>query len=428
MNKKETVKRLVGPIGIQVVKKAKMILGIIRAYKSRTIGLCEIKSEKIKLQQKLSLKNKNVFFGYYDLQQMNEKQDRLLVHICDQKANTQTDAITIAYYDLKTHQYINIAQSRAWSWQQGSRLRWSTKNQEEILFNNLEDGRYVCQIWNVEQKKKIRTIPMPLYDIDAGMNYGLGINFSRLQRLRPGYGYNSLPDDTIGEMIPKNDGIKLYDFNKNEIRTIISYKRLCEGLKDAENYQHYINHISISPNSKHFMFFHVYTKGVGMAWNVRLFICDIDGQNLKLLEEKNTISHYTWKDNSTLLTTFINRERKGSCYAEYNINTGERVVIGGMDLSLDGHPTFFKNNQFFISDTYPQKDCLQKVFIFNIKDNTYKEILKIFHTPRLYEEKRCDLHPRLTFNNQYFSIDTVYKDHCKSVLLFKIDISSKSDE
>ena len=422
MNKKELIKRMIGPAGIQVIRKMKMFRGIMRAYKAGTVGRCEIKDSHVKLKSKLSIEGKHVFFGYYDLQQMNESQTRLLVHICRRNANTCKDAVEIAYYELANQRFEKVAESHAWSWQQGSRLRWNPLNQSEILFNNLEDGKYVCQIWNIEKKVKIQTIPIPLYDVDRGMHYGIGVNFSRLQRLRPGYGYNSLPDGTIGQNIPKDDGVLLYDFQKKEVKLIISYEQLCEGMEDAQKYQHYINHVCISPDGNKFMFFHIYTKGAGMEWHVRLCVSDMRGDKIQILEEKYTISHYTWKDDFTLLTTYINRRGESSCYAEYNIKTGERTVIGGDELKLDGHPTFLNDVPIFISDTYPKKDCLQTVFLYDEAKNVYNKLVDIFHTPLLYEEKRCDLHPRLTPDNRYFSIDSVYSDCLRKVLLFELDI------
>lgn len=419
MNKKELIKKIIGPVGIEAVRKIKMMRGIFRAYKAGTIGHCEIKDPQIKLASVLSVKDKNVFFGYYDLQQLNKMQTRMLVHICDRNANTHKDAVTIAYYDIATHRFESIAESHAWSWQQGSRLRWNPLNQNEILFNNLENGKYVCQMWNIEKKVKIQTIPLPLYDVDREMHYGIGVNFSRLQRLRPGYGYNSLPDTTVDQNIPKDDGVFLYDFRKNEINLILSYEKLCEGMEDATKYQHYINHVCISPGGNKFMFFHIYTKGIGMAWHVRLCVSDMKGNEVRVLEEKHTISHYTWKNDSTLLTTCINRQGKDSCYAEYNTETGKRTLIGGDELILDGHPTFFSDNQSFISDTYPKKDCLQTVFIYDMRNNEYKKLVDVYHTPRLYEEKRCDLHPRLAQDNRFFSIDSVYSDCLRKVLLFE---------
>lgn len=47
-------------------------------------------------------------------------------------------------------------------------------------------------------------------------------------------------------------------------------------------------------------------------------------------------------------------------------------------------------------------------------------MLDIYHNPRMYEEMRCDLHPRLTPDNKLFTIDTVYSKCKRSVLIFKI--------
>ena len=62
MNKKELIKKIIGPVGIGVVRKIKMIRGIFRAYKAGTIGHCEIKDPHIKLVSVLSIKDRNVFF------------------------------------------------------------------------------------------------------------------------------------------------------------------------------------------------------------------------------------------------------------------------------------------------------------------------------------------------------------------------------
>lgn len=416
---KELIKKIVGPLGIKAVKVLKMSLKILDAIRKGTWGKCNIYDE-VRLIEHLAIENKNVFFGYYDLQQFNVTHDKMLVHICKKNADTRKDIAEIAYYDLNDKQYHSISTSSAWSWQQGSRLRWNALNQDEILFNNVEDNHYVCQIWNVTKKEKVKTIPIPLYDIDREMRYGFGVNFARLQRLRPGYGYNSLPDLTEHESIPQNDGIFRYDFNSSEVKLIISYQWLCRDIPDADKYQHYINHISVSPDGDSFMFFHIWTKGPGMKWTVRLCVSDIAGCHIKVLEQERTISHYTWKDSKTLLTTFINQKTNESCYSEYDVTTGNRKVIGDGHIWMDGHPSYMIGGKMFITDSYPLAGNMQHLYLFDIQGNKRRSLVDIFHNPRLYEEKRCDLHPRLTEDNRYVSIDTVYDGCKKSVLLLEL--------
>lgn len=421
MSVKEIIKKAIGQKGIEKVRGMKMLVRVVKAKHIGTERVCKI-YRPAHLQKEFSIEGKNVFFGYYDLQQIDSTGRRLLLHICNKDTDTKKDSVDIVCYDLDRDKYVKIAESHAWAWQQGCRTRWNPLKKDEILFNNMADGHYVCQIWNVENKTLVKTLPIPLYDIDREMNYGLGVNFSRLQRLRPGYGYNTLPDETEGKNIPQNDGIIKYDFKTEKVKLLISYQRLCEGMYDANAYQHYINHISIAPDGQHFMFFHIYTKGAGLRWKVRMCVSDSEGKDIKVIEEAHTISHYTWRNSETLLTTRINRENKGSCYALYNTRTGIRTVIGGEELKLDGHPTFLKGGDVFISDTYPQKDFLQHVFLYDMKKQERKSLVDIYHTPRLYEEQRCDLHPRLTPDNKHFTIDTVYKGKRRSVLLFDLKV------
>ena len=58
MNKKELIKKIIGPVGIEAVRKIKMMRGIFRAYKAGTIGHCEIKDPQIKLVPVLTLYNR----------------------------------------------------------------------------------------------------------------------------------------------------------------------------------------------------------------------------------------------------------------------------------------------------------------------------------------------------------------------------------
>lgn len=366
----------------------------------------------------LSITSHHVFFGYYDLSQMDNDEKKLLVHIANQKSNPQCDPIKICTYNLVEKKYEIITQSFAWSWQQGCRLRWNPVDSSQIMFNNCVDGKYVCEIWDTNKKCRVREIPIALYDIDSNLAYGYGVNFSRLQRLRPGYGYSSLPDSTKGQRIPLNDGIFRYDFRKDEVKLIISYERLCEDFSD-NLYEHYINHISVSPDGSRFMFFHLWSLGDVNKWKMRLYVSDQEGKELKLLEETDVISHYTWKDNKTILTTKINNDSKETCYYQYEIENGRKLSVKESHLYLDGHPTYLKDGKAFISDTYPQPDNFQHLFCIDTESDRYYPILDIYHDPRMYGEKRCDLHPRVSKSNNYITIDTTYKGGSRSVVILK---------
>ena len=285
-NMKKLIKKLIGQNIWLKLRSLKRVLYYLKDVCYGNAGLIKTFDEGCIVSAIYSMDNKHVFFGYYDIQQMDVDEKRLLVHVVKRNAKTAIDDIEIGYYSIENNQYTTVAKSRAWSWQQGSRLRWNPQNKNQILFNNCVNGRYVCDIWDVNNKKKVDEIPMALYDIDSNLHYGFGVNFSRLQRLRPGYGYDTLDDETVGQCIPQNDGIFRYNFDKKQIDLIISYNRLCENF-DEKQYEHYINHISISPDGNRFIFFHVWSLGDVNKWKLRLYVSDVEGKDLKILEEND---------------------------------------------------------------------------------------------------------------------------------------------
>lgn len=418
MNKKRFLKKMVGPKVWDRIRTFKRDLIVLKDALKGNFSCLKLYSAGFKLEKILTLEGKHVFFGYYDLQQLDDCEKQMLVHIIDVNSNPQKDPIEICVYDLEKDEYLRISKSYAWSWQQGARLRWNPLNNNQIIFNNCSEGKYVCEIWDLKQRCLLKKIPIPLYDIAPKMNYGFGLNFSRLQRLRPGYGYSALPDMTREENIPQDDGIFRYNFDSDTVQLLISYKRLCSDFVNNDD-QHYINHISVSPDGDKFMFFHLWNSGNVNKWRLRLYVSDMDGVNLKLLEEDDVISHYTWRDNKTLMTTKINKNSDETCYYIYDVETGIKTAIKGENLYLDGHPSFFRDKDVFLSDTYPQSNNIQHLFMFNKQDNEYMSILDAYHDPRLYGEKRCDLHPRLSKTNKYISIDSTYKGNRRNVVLIK---------
>lgn len=363
-------------------------------------------------------KGMHTFFGYYDIQQLNKSENKLLVHKVAKRAVTSKDKAEIGYYDLNSKDYIKLAETCAWCWQQGSRLRWHPINENQVIFNNMVNSEYVTQIWDIEKRQCIRQINSALYDIDCNFQYGLGLNFSRLQRLRPGYGYDTLEDITKGENVPEDDGIYYVDLNNGDKRLIISLLDLAVDSGLSDNHDHYINHISISPDGNHFMFFHVAQPIRGGDWITRLFVVENDGSHLKLLEGIDKVSHYCWKNNYEILVTCY-RSTKQQYYALYNINTGEKQIIDEDNLKFDGHPSYTVDGLQFISDTYPRQHNVQELFIYNTKLNRTSTIAKLYSDSRLFGEKRCDLHPRLSLSQKIVTTDSTFLNGVRQVIMIK---------
>ena len=415
---KKLIKRVIGQNNITFIKQ------YIKYLRDKVYFLNHQRLEYITLDRTqttiFSLPHKHVFFGYYDFSQFDNSEKRLLVHTVDKKAHTSKSKAEIGYFNIDNNKYTKITNTSAWSWQQGARLRWNPLDNNQILYNDVSDNEYCTKIWDIENNKCIKTFCAALYDIDPKMKYGLSLNFSRLQRLRPGYGYNVLEDLTEGEQAPKYDGIFYVDLDSNSKKLIISLHMLANMMQDKEANEHYINHISIAPDGKHFIFFHIWTLKDSKAWKTRLYVCEPTGRELKQLECVDRVSHYDWKNNNEIMVTCYDTN-KNQYYCVYNIEDGTKTILKDKCLELDGHPSFMKQGKEFISDTYPKEHSLQTLYHYNLSTKVYTPLIRIHSDARYFDEKRCDLHPKVSKSEKYITVDSLFEQGCRKVILFNLE-------
>lgn len=319
---------------------------------------------------------------------------------------------------LNDNEYHYLTTTEAWCWQQGARLCWHPTRSDTVVFNEVSGDHYITCSYSLATGKKIQIANRACYDVTQDIRYGLSLNYSRLQRLRPGYGYDKLPDLTVKEKVPYGDGIFLVDFENDESKLVISYEQLVNLSPSSENEWNYINHISIAPSGDKFMFFHLWTPAVGSRWKAKLYVANLDGNDLHCIEEEYITSHYCWKSSHELLTTTVGVDGKRSYYFIYDVDSGQRTELLSEHLTNDGHPSCLPDGKHFITDTYPLEHCMQHLFSEALDSTDYKPICDLFSDPRMYGEKRCDLHPRVTPDGKIITVDSTFKNCTRSVLLF----------
>ena len=418
MGIKNKVKRV---IGNKNISNLKCVRGVCRycKYKVRDKSNYKIQDADWTLWKEYQEPDKHVFFGYYDIQQLNNNQERALFTKISLNADTRKDNAELFWSDLINGEEHYISQTSAWCWQQGSRLRWHPENDAVVLFNDVLENEYITRVWNIETNTEIKKYSRALYDITPDMKYGFSLNYSRLQRLRPGYGYNKLPDETIDVMAPDNDGLFRVNLETNEIELLVSLHDLSEMSPESIDLWNYINHISVSPSGKRLIFFHIWTPSVTSRWRVALYSINTDGTELKCLEKDYRASHYCWMNDDQILITAGGFSNKESRYIIYDILSGKRKLLNGEMFKYDGHPTVSSDKKTFIIDTYPIGNSRQILYSGSVENGECRPILDLFSNPRMFEEKRCDLHPRVTRDGKYISIDTTYRKGKRSVIILK---------
>ena len=414
---KDLVKRVIGQERITFAKQQlKYIKGIKYLHGHKRI---EVLKPDL-LYRKYGIAGKNVFFGYYDLQQFDAAEERMLVHVAGEKADASKEKAQIGYFKTDTGDFVPVTETAAWCWQQGARLRWHPVKEDVILYNDVQDGAYVTREYDLAAGKETGMYCAALYDIDRDASFGLGVNFSRLQRLRPGYGYGTLPDETRGIPAPEEDGLFYVDLQTNLQVLLISLAELASEVEDPQADEHYINHVSIAPGGRRFLFFHIWTLKGDTHWRTRLCVYDFDTQERIVLEDTDRVSHYAWQGDDRILVTCWGPEKK-QYYCVYDVLTGEKTRIEDEHLTQDGHPVFLSAEGWFLADTYPLAHDLQTLFAYDLGSGTYQPMARLYSDPRRYDETRCDLHPRVSPAERYITVDSTCECGLKQVVLFRAE-------
>lgn len=370
-------------------------------YAGQTFYRLRTGNKKINTNYKykcLSKPGTHVFFGYYDISPFNLKTDEIIYNTLVEAE----DKLHLLCTTLSSGEEREFAETRAWNWQQGCRLRWMPDNNREVIFNDFDGNDYFTRIVNIDTKEE-RTVFAPLYDISHDGRYGLSIDFERLGEKRPGYGYTCRhyveSDHNLAE-----EGIELVDIVEGTKRIVLTYRDIqhIEGCNTGNLKNNYINHLSFSPSGRMFLFFWLTADE---SWHKAfLLVHDLKTNETKLLENTEKVSHYVWQDDDNIICTAANEKHQWHYY-NYNIPSGKKTLLNPSVLNIDGHPSIY-NADTLLTDTYPDLMGFQRLYLANKVDGGYKEILKVYSDCRAEGEKRTDLHPRLDRNKKIVCVDS----------------------
>ena len=76
-------------------------------------------------------------------------------------------------------------------------------------------------------------------------------------------------------------------------------------------------------------------------------------------------SHFDWRDDRTLLAWA--RTKTGDRFYLVDVDGGAPAVVGDGVLTQDGHCSYSPDRRWVLNDTYPDKDRLQWLMLFDPK-------------------------------------------------------------
>jgi len=368
------------------------------------------------------------WFAYYDKLQFDPTGRYVLGMEVDfeHRSPKADDIIKIGMVDLKNgDRWTELGQSSAWCWQQGCMLQWRPGSNDEIIFNDRQDDRFVCHILNVQIGRR-RTLPYPIYTVSPDGRTAVAPDFRRIQDVRPGYGYPGLPDPYADELAPKDSGIFRLDLETGRQEMIISIADIAQFGKipgppaDGKDVKHAFNHLLFNTDGSRFIFLHRWRYPNGRRLT-RMLTAAQDGSNVHIVDDNGLTSHFIWRDSQHILAFSEQPSHSRAFYLFEDGGSKKIEVVGHKAMRSDGHCSYLPGNEWILNDTYPDKDRKQQVYLYHVA--TGKKVpLGGFTLPPQYKgEWRCDTHPRFSPDGKSVVIDSPHGGNGRQMHL--IDIS-----
>lgn len=345
------------------------------------------------------------FFGYYDKCPWDETGRYVL---CNRVKNAWKEPdnacqAQLVLIDTQDNDSLRVvATTHCWNVQQGCMLQWLSGT--EVIYNDFRDGSYCAVIVDVFSGVE-RVLPMPVYTVAADGSFALTLDFARLHRLRPGYGYCNLPEQTAGEKCPDATCIWRMELATGEIKPLFRYTELAalDHRPEMDGAEHKVNHLMISPDGSRFMVLHRWL--VGGKKYTRLVTGDCHGGKLYSLLDDDFVSHCCWKNHRQILT-FAQKKGEGRGYFLLTDGTKDCVHLWP-SLVGDGHPTY--GGDTVVTDSYPDRRRVANIYILKEDQPEPTVIARVFAPFRYDNDVRCDLHPRWSRDGAQICFDSVYE-------------------
>ncbi len=356
------------------------------------------------------------FFGYYEKSPYDLAGEKVLAGRASfqDRMPSPDDVLTVGFLDVKSAHagqpvFTPLADTRAWCWQQGTMLQWLPPAFDRaIIFNDREGNQFCSRILDITTGET-RTLSRPVYAVDPQGRYALSLNFARLARTRPGYGYEGGHDEYGNQNCPDRDGLWRVPLDGGEPSLILSLRdaaRLGQSDEGMDT-EHWFNHVQVNPDGSRAAFLHRWRHGPH-EWRTRLITVNPDGSDPHVLANSGFYSHYDWIDRDQLVG-WTDHGCSRDSYLVQRDRTEEMQVIGDGILDCDGHMSLSPDGCWMLSDTYPDQEHMRTLFVWPWRDGPRRVIGKYFAPPSLEGPIRVDLHPRWRRDGRAVCIDSAHQ-------------------
>ncbi len=370
------------------------------------------------------------WFAYYDKYQFDPSGRYVLGMAVDfeNRKPTAADTVQVGLVDLEDgDRWTALGTSCSWGWQQGCMLQWRPGSDHEVMWNDREGDRFVTRLVNIETGAR-QTWPWPFYALSPNGKYGVGVDFERIQDMRPGYGYPGIPDARGDVLAPDDRGAYLLDWEAGTRELVVSIAQAQAIPSDHPVHstgKHYFNHLLFSPDSRRFIFLNRWRRmeagaAVGPL-HTRMFTAARTGAGVHIVDDSGHMSHFVWRDPEHILG-WTHHPSHGNAFYLFRDRSAEVAAVGLGKMRVNGHCTYLADRHLVLNDTYPLAERIQELYLYDV-DGDRRIDLGAFPSPPAYEgEWRVDLHPRSSRDGSQVCFDSAHGGNGRQMYL--ADISS----
>ena len=412
------------------------------------------------------------WFGYYNYDTLNYDHTKMLCNRSKSEKSkiTAQDTIEIGYYELSNGEWYKIAESDSWNWQQGAMAQWlpGDGNENKVIYNCSHNGHLCSRIVDIVTGET-KDIDWSIYGLTPDGKKSIALDMERSYWCRA-YHYQSVANPEKDGRIVEGDGIFEINLENNTRKLLIDIKDIVAHSSDKnfDDMKHWVEHIMINPSGTRFCFLHRFSPvNDVLQYRTRICIADIDGSNLQVIPEWNSYmwSHFGWQgnDNFAIFTykrpslyktfdaasvetshngtfslkkiirsvalkvkniipkKFIKRILANNAYYQYYTLGTDGVYHLSANwiqsyFDVDGHPSFTADGKYMLTDSYPDDHNNRRYIVYNTEN--HKGVV-IANMPEncLHGNSSCDLHPKLSHDNQYVVFDTTSSGKHSMLLL-----------
>ena len=336
---------------------------------------------------------------------------------------TENEPAALGMIDLETEEFIPLAKTHTWNFQQGTMQHWlGTSPDSLIIYNDLRNGKFVSVILNVHTKEE-RVINRPVSAVSNNGKTAVSLNFSRLHITRLGYGYAGEGDDPkLDVTYPSDDGLFIIDLETGESRLIVSLAdiyALAPPTPEIEGPQLWINHTLFNLDDTR-IFFMARTQKPGGSRKTAAFTVRFDGSDLRcILPFGWGASHYDWLSAEKIMVT-TNYQGKIMSHLLFTDGREDYRMLGAGLLLRDGHGAFSDDEQWMATDSYPDELRMRTLMLLDMENDSVLPLGRFYVPPVYTGAHRCDLHPGWNHKGNKICFDSVH-ENTRQVYLVELD-------